>query len=143
MDKLHANAILVQDYKIALDDGRAHGVIVDLASDTSEGFGPTSLELCVMSHAGCYATIFALTAAKMRIPLKGLAVKVEAVKTDAAGTITEEAFDIAIKTDAPEDRVQRCHQLTLKCPVGIIFEKAGIKMTYNLQIEKTEGGTKA
>ena len=127
MVKLYANAQLIQDYKIALDDGRAHGLIVDLASDKSEGFGPTSLELSIMSHAGCYATIFALTAAKMRIPLKGLEVKVEAVKTDAAGTITEEKFDIVIQTDAPDDRIQRCHELTLNCPVGKIFEKAGIK----------------
>ena len=139
MVKLYANAQLIQDYKIALDDGRAHALIVDLASDKSEGFGPTSLELCVMSHAGCYATIFALTAAKMRIPLKGLEVKVEAVKTDAAGTITEEAFDIVVEADAPENRIKRCHELTLNWPVGKIFEKAGIKITYNLKrMEKNE-----
>ena len=119
MVKLYANAQLIQDYKIALDDGRAHSLIVDLASDNSEGFGPTSLELCVMSHTGCYATIFALTAAKMRIPLKGLEVKVEA--------------------DAPEDRIKRCHELTLNCPVGKIFEKAGIKIAYNLKrMDKNE-----
>jgi uncharacterized OsmC-like protein len=139
LDKLYANAQLIQDYKIALDDGRAHGLIVDLASDTDEGFGPTSLELCVMSHAGCYATIFALTAAKMRLPLKGLKVKAVAVKTDAAGTITEEMFDIVVETDAPEDRIKRCHQLTLRCPVGIIFKKAGIEVTYKLNGENVRG----
>ncbi len=100
--------------------------------------GPTSLELCVMSHAGCYATIMALIAKKMRIPLKGLTVKVEAVKTDEAGTITEETFDIDIKADAPPDRIQRLHQLTLEnCPVGIIFEKASVKISYNIKTEKT------
>ncbi len=137
LDKLYSKAQLIQDYRIALDDGRAHSYIVDLPTDTSEGFGPTSLELCVMSHAGCYVTIFALTAAKMRIPLKGLEAKIEAIKTDAAGTITEETFDILIKSDAPVDRIQRCHELTLKCPVGIIFEKAGVKLHYNIKIEKT------
>lgn len=141
MVKLYANAQLIEDYKIALDDGRAHGLIVDLATEKTEGMGPTSLELCVMSHAGCYATIFALTAAKMRISVKALKVRLEAVKTDAAGTITEEAFDIVVETDAPEDRIRRCHELTLMCPVGIIFEKAGIKMTYNLKIVKAKGET--
>ena len=97
------------------------------------------VELCVMSHAGCYATIFVLTAAKMRISLRGLAVKVVAVKTDAAGTITEENFDIVFITDASDDRIKRCHELTLNCPVGIIFEKAGIKITYNLKrMDKNE-----
>ena len=64
----------------------------------------------------------------MRIPLKGLTVKVEAVKTDEAGTITEETFDIHIKTDAPADRIQRLHELTLKnCPVDIFFKKQALK----------------
>ena len=52
--------------------------------------------------------------------------------------ITEEAFDIGIKTDAPEDRIKRCHELTLNCPVGKIFEKAGIKITYNLKRDGKE-----
>lgn len=139
MDKLIGNAQLVENYKIVLDDGRAHGLIVDLASDTSEGLGPTSLELCVMSHAGCYATIFALTAAKMRILLKALKVKVVAIKTDAAGTLTEEMFEVTVDTNAPVDRIKRCHVLTLRCPVGIIFKKAGIEMTYKLNGEFMKG----
>jgi hypothetical protein len=33
------------------------------------------------------------------------------------------------------DRVQRLHELTLKnCPVGVLFEKAGVKISYNLKI---------
>jgi uncharacterized OsmC-like protein len=139
LDKLYANAQLIQDYKIALDDGRAHGLIVDLASNDNDGLGPTSLELCVMSHAGCYATIFALTAAKMRVALKNLKVKVLAIKTDAAGTLTEESFEIEVASDAPVDRIKRCHELTLRCPVGIIFKKAGIKVSYKLNGDKMKG----
>jgi putative redox protein len=90
-----------------------------------------------MSHAGCYATIAALTAQKMRLPLKGCEVKVEATKSQEAGTITEEAFDILFKLDAPEDKVQRLHNVTLKnCPVGILFERAGVKITYKLHTQK-------
>lgn len=90
-----------------------------------------------MSHAGCYATIAALTAEKMRLTLKGCDVKVEAVKSEETGTIAEETFDILFKLDAPEDRAQRLHELTLKnCPVGKLFEKAGVKITYNLKTLK-------
>ena len=111
--------------------------MADLPTDIDEGLGPTPLELCVMSHAGCYAVICALTAKKMRLPLKGLDVKVEAVETDEAGTITEEKFDILIKVDAPEDRVQRLHELTLEnCPVGKIFEKADVKLSYDVKTAK-------
>jgi putative redox protein len=90
-----------------------------------------------MSHAGCYATIAALTAKKMRLDLRGCDVKVEAVKNPEVGTITEEVFDITFKIDAPADRIQRLHELTLKnCPVGILFEKAGTKITYTVKIQK-------
>ncbi len=103
----------------------------------STGLGATPLELCVMSHAGCYATILALVAKRMRIALKGLTVKVAALKTDEAGTITEEAFDITIKTDAQQDRIQRLHEVTLKhCPVGVLFEKARVQISYNIQVLK-------
>jgi uncharacterized OsmC-like protein len=135
--KLHAKAQLIQGFQIVLENGRTHSVIVDQPANMGTDLGPTPLELCVMSHAGCYATILALTAQKMRIPLKGLTVKVEATETDEAGTITEETFDINIKVDAPPDRIQRLHKLTLEnCPVGIIFEKAGVKINYNIKTEK-------
>jgi uncharacterized OsmC-like protein len=137
MVKMKAKAKLVEGFQIVLDDGHSHSVVVDLPPELGTGLGPTSLEVCVMSHAGCYVTICALTAKKMRLPLKGLTVEVEAVKTDEAGTITEETFDIEIKADAPEDRIQRLHELTVKnCPVDILLQKAGVKIEYNVKFVK-------
>jgi putative redox protein len=136
--KLHANAKLVKDFRIDVDDGRSHAVCLDLSrDDDGTDMGPSALELCVMSHAGCYATIFVLTAKKMRFSLKDLEVKVEAVKSEEAGTVTEEKFEIIVRIDAPEDRVQRIHKLTLQdCPVGKLFERAGVKISYDVRIEK-------
>jgi uncharacterized OsmC-like protein len=69
--------------------------------------------------------------------LKGCEVKVEATKSEETGTISEEAFDITFKLDAPQDRIQRLHELTLKnCPVGVLFEKAGVKITYTINTKK-------
>jgi putative redox protein len=135
--KINARAELIKGFQIALYDGAAHRVVVDLPPELGTGLGPTSLELCVMSHAGCYATICVYTAKKMRLPLKGLTVQVEAVETDEAGTITEENVDIHIEADAPADRIQRLHELTVKnCPVGLILEKASVKIKYNLKTSK-------
>ncbi len=137
MVKINARAQLIQGFQIALYDGYSHRVVVDLPPDLGTGLGPTSLELCVMSHAGCYATICVYTAKKMRIPLKGLTVKVEAIETDEAGTITEENFDIYIDADAPADRIQRLHELTVKnCPVGMLLQKASVKIKYNVKNAK-------
>lgn len=138
--KLYARARIIQGYEVALDNGRSHCTIADQPTQTFPGLGPTPLELCVMSHAGCYATVAAITARKMRLPLKGCDVKVEAVKSEEAGTIIEEKFDILFKLDAPKDRLQRLHEVTLKnCPVGILFEKAGVQITYKLRAQKENG----
>ena len=135
--KLCANAQLIQGFQIALGNCRSHSVIVDQPATAGTDLGATPLELCIMSHAGCYATILVLTAKKMRIDLKGLTVKVAAVKTDEAGTITEEAFDIAIKADVSQDRVQRLHEVTLaNCPVGVLFEKASVRISYTVKVSK-------
>jgi uncharacterized OsmC-like protein len=134
---MYVNAKLIEGFQILLDDNEAHSYVVDLAPKLGTGLGASSLELCVMSHAGCYVTILALVAKKMRLALKGVKVKVEAVKSDETGTVSEETFDINIKTDAPQDRVERLHKLTLEsCPVGILFEKAGVKVSYKLNVTK-------
>jgi uncharacterized OsmC-like protein len=135
--KIYANAKLIEGFQILLDDNESHSYVVDLAPDMGTGLGSSSLELCVMSHAGCYATIFLLTAKKMRLEIKGLKVKLEAIKSVETGTISEETFDINIKTDALQDRIDRAHKLTLEtCPVGILFEKAGVKATYKVTTSK-------
>lgn len=133
MTQLHSTAKLVENLRIVVDNGRAHSVCLDLPPELGTDRGPTALELGVMSYAGCIATIFALMAKKMRVPLKDLQVKMEAIKPDGAGTITEASFDIIVKADAPEDRIKRIFDLTLEnCPVGKLFEKAGAKTTYNM-----------
>jgi len=138
--KLLSTAKLVKDMQIIVNDGRCHSVCLDLPSDLGADMGPSALELCVMSYAGCFATIFALTAKKMRVSLKDLELKVEAIKSEKEGTITEANVDVKIKSDASEDRIQRIFNLTLKnCPVEKIFEKAGIKLSY--KIENTSDGT--
>ena len=137
MDVIHAKARMITDTQFALDNGRNHCLISDQPSETSEGMGPTPLELCVMSHAGCYAVTVASMARKMRIPLLGLEVKVEAEKGKETGTIAEENFDILIRADASDDRIQRMHELSLEhCTVGKLYEKAGVKLIYNVRSSK-------
>jgi putative redox protein len=134
MVKLHARAKIVQDYEIVLDNGRSHSVVVDQPDENFPGLGATPLEMCVMSHAGCYATIAALIAERMHLHLEGLEVSVDAIKTQEEGTIVEETFSITYRVNATEDQINRLHDHTLRnCPVGVLFEKAGIKTTYKLK----------
>ena len=136
--KFYANAKLVKNYRIDVDDGRGHAVCLDLEEESGgTNMGPSALELALMSFAGCYATIFMLTANKMRATIKDLEIKVEAVKSEQVGTVTEAKFDVTTKTNLAEERVHRLHELTLKgCPVGRLFDRAGVKTTYTVKIER-------
>ncbi|MBS7659778.1 MAG: OsmC family protein [Candidatus Bathyarchaeia archaeon] len=135
--KLRSWAKLVKDFKIVIDNGRFHSVCVDLPPELGTDKGPTALELCVMSYAGCFATIFALMAKKTRVAIKDLEVEVEAIKSDDVGTITEANLNIIVKTDASEETVQRLFKLTVdNCPVGKLFERANVKISYNIKKEQ-------
>jgi len=134
-DKLLSTAKLIKDFRIIVDDGRAHSICLDLQPDLGDDMGPSPLELCVMSYVGCFVTIFALTAKKMRIPIKDLEVDVEAINSEEVGTITETNFEIRVNADTSEQRLQKMARLTLEnCPVGILFKKAGVKINYTLKI---------
>lgn len=137
VETLHSTARLVKDFRITVDDGRAHSVCLDLPPELGTDMGPTALELGVMSYAGCFATIFALTARRMRMPLRRLEVKLEAVKSSETGTISKADFNITVEADAPEDRIQRAFKLTVEnCPVGKLFENGGVQTNYSLRTEK-------
>jgi hypothetical protein len=54
-------------------------------------------------------------------------VELDASKTDDDATITKTAYIFKIKTDEPIERIEKCLKHTMDtCPVGVLFEKAGI-----------------
>lgn len=134
MAKLHAKAKLIENFRIDVDDRRTHVVALDLSPPDGTDMGPSALELCLMSFVGCYATIFVLTAKKMRFSLKNLEVKADGVKSEDVGTITEANVDILVDANMPKDRIENVHELTVQnCPVGKLFERADVKIKYNLR----------
>ena len=137
MAKLHAKAKLVENFRIDVDDRRSHAVALDLVPPDGTDMGPSALDLCLMSFAGCYAAIFVLTAKKMRFSIKNLEVTVDGVKSPQVGTITDANVDVIVETDMPKDRIQRAHELTVEsCPVGKLFERANVKIKYNVRTRK-------
>jgi len=137
LNSIISKAKLIRDLRVAVDNGRAHSVCLDLPPELGTDMGPTALELGVMSFAGCFATIFSLTAKKMRIQLKDLEVELRALKSEATGTVASAKFNITVKSDAKKDRIQRIFELTREnCPVGKLFEQAGVKISYNLKHAK-------
>jgi len=135
---MKAKAVTVEGFWIVVDNGRAHSVALDLPQNLGgTNKGPTALELTVMGLAGCIATIFTLMAKKTRLPLKRIEVEVEAEKPEGAKTITSAKIKARIFTEAEEKAVERAWKLTMEnCPVGILFEKAGVKVEATYTIER-------
>ncbi len=135
MAVINSKAKLIQEFRIAVDDGRAHSVCVDLPPDMGTDRGPTALELGVMSFAGCVATIFVLMAKKTRTTISDLEVNMKAEKPEGAKTVTKADYEVVVKSGESPDKLERVFELTrANCPVGLLFEKAGVEVSYKLKV---------
>ena len=134
---IKSRAKRTEEFRITVDDGRAHSVCLDLPPEMGTDMGPTALELGVMSFSGCVATIFTLMAKKMRVPISDLDVRVKAEKPEDARTVTKADFEINVKTNESEEKINRVWKKTREnCPVGILFEQAGVQVDYKLKVMK-------
>jgi len=135
MTVMNVKARMIQDFRISVDDGRAHSVCLDLPPDLGTDRGPTALELGVMSFAGCVATIFVLMIKKLRLKMDFLEVGMKAEKPEGASTVTKVDYTLNIKSHENEERIRRAFDLMRKnCPVGLLFEEAGVEVTFQLKI---------
>jgi len=134
---INSTAKLLEEFRISVDNGRFHCVCLDLPPELGTDKGPTALELGVMSFAGCISQIFYLMSKKMRVPVSGLEVNVKAEKPDDARTVAKADIEIKVTTNESEDKINRVWQHTrANCPIGQLFEGAGIPVNYNLKIIK-------
>ncbi|RLG76888.1 MAG: OsmC family peroxiredoxin [Thermoprotei archaeon] len=132
--ELKARSILVEGSRSVIDNGRGHSIVTDLppkmgGNDT----GPTALELVVMGLAGCITTIFSIVAKKTKLEYSYAEVYVEAEKPDDAPTLTQARMKVKVGTNASRKDVEKTLRLTLQnCPVGILLEKAGVRIEVEL-----------
>ncbi len=132
-----------EGFRSVLDDGRGHEVTVDLPPDEDgTDRGPSSLELMVLSLAGCVSTIFALVARRRRLSFSSLRVELDATRPRGAATIEAVHGTFTIATAAPSEEVETALRLTLRtCPVGVLFERAGVAIDLRTVILTPHGGT--
>ncbi|HDD66595.1 MAG TPA: OsmC family peroxiredoxin [Nitrososphaeria archaeon] len=133
---MKATSIWISKFRSVLDNGRKHSVVVDLPPENNgDDMGPTALELTLMSLAGCITTIFAVVAEKRKLKYEALRLDLEAEKGEK--TIEKCKGVLTVKTDAGERDVEIVLKLTMDiCPVGALFEKAGVKPEIEIKIEK-------
>ncbi len=133
---MKATSKWIEGVKIKIDNGRGHEII----SDQPENYGggdsaPTPLDLVVMGLAGCINVLFVMMAKKMRLEFQSLETEVEADKPKGAKTIEGARAVMRVKSREDREKLQKClDQAEEICPVGVIFEKAGIKVECSLEI---------
>lgn len=132
---MKARTVWISGYRNVVDNCRGHSVVVDLpVEQKGENSGPTPLELAVMALAGCAAIIFEFVAGKQKLEFGNLAIEVEAEKGEK--TIERCKGTLRICTNASRGDVEKALKSTLEiCPVGILFEKAGVKMEWEIKTE--------
>lgn len=127
---MKSKSLLLEGYQSVIDNGRNHSIVTDLPNGAN--VGASALELTVMSLAGCISTIFKTTAEKMRLNAERVEVNMDAQK--GSDTISKVRYHVRVKSESSQEQLQKCLDLTLKnCPVGVLFEKAGVEIEGKLE----------
>lgn len=137
---MESTSRLVNGMISVVNNGRSHSVVVDLPQNQSgTDFGATALELAVMSLSGCITTIFSMIAENSNLSFQGITVHADAEKSEETGTISEVSLTAIVTSDESETKVNRIFEKTMKtCPVGILFESAGVAMDSELKVVPRE-----
>ncbi len=127
---------VAQCYQSVVDNDRHHGVVLDLpGAKGGDDLGPTALELAVMALSGCISTIWAVVATNSKVSYERLVVVVEADKPDDQPTITAARCVVTADSKESREKLQRVLDKTMStCPVGKLYEKAGIPIQVSLQV---------
>ena len=127
-------------YRSRLADGRDHEVVVDLPPfEGGTDAGTSSLELLVLSFAGCISTIFLLVAERRRLQVESLRVELEAERPKGARTITAVRGDVWIVSPSAAEDVATAVRLTVRtCPVGTLLDQAGVRVSVEPHVSARE-----
>jgi uncharacterized OsmC-like protein len=135
---MKARAVWVGKRRSVLDNGRGHSAVVDLSNEKGgENTAPSALELALMSLAGCVTTIFSGVAPRRHVSFTRIDVSLEAEQPEGAQTIANVKGVVDVYSDQSEADVRTAFDVTKQeCPVGVLFEDAGVKMDWTLNVRR-------
>jgi uncharacterized OsmC-like protein len=135
MAKLKANAKLLENTRIQLDNNQGHIVICDLPDDEGgKNAGPTPLELALMSLAGCGTIIYADVCKNSKIDPGKIEIAVEAEKMPGDPVLKGVTMKVKIDSTARKGLVEAAWRRTeANCPVLFIY-KEPVPVKVNVEI---------
>jgi uncharacterized OsmC-like protein len=125
-------------YQSVVDNGRNHGIVLDLPEGKKgDNVGPTALELAGMALAGCISTIWAVVANNSKVSYRKMVVELDLDKSDSDPTFTASRAIVKVDSEEDQEKLEKILKKTLEaCPVGRLFEQAGIETDTTLQKTK-------
>lgn len=128
-------------YQSIVDNGGHHGVVLDLPGNKGgQDVAPTALELAVMALSGCISTIWAVVAKNSGVAYRKFTVEVEAEKPEGEVTIVAARAVAHIESSESEETLERTLNKVMRtCPVGQLYEKAGINVATTIVRVPTDG----
>lgn len=119
-------------YQSVVDNGRHHELTLDLPpGQDGDDTGPTALELTGMSLAGCISTIWAKIAENSGVPYREIEVEMDIEKEK--GTIGTTEVLVRVDSNEGAGKLERVLDKTMRtCPVGRLFEEAGVDVEASL-----------
>ncbi|HZY92723.1 MAG TPA: OsmC family protein [Thermoplasmata archaeon] len=132
---MEAHALWQGKSRIELNDGRGHRVVVDLPeSEGGEDAGTSGLELALLSFAACVLTIFPLVARRRRIQIESMELDMVGHRGPRAPTIERVDGTLRLRSSATPEEAETALRLTVRtCPVGVLFERAGVPVQLRLE----------
>jgi putative redox protein len=138
MAKLKGNAKLLENTRLVADNGRGHTVICDLPeAQGGTNTGPTSLELALMSLAGCGVIIYAEVCKNSKIDPGKIEVNVEAEKIPNTPNVTGVTMKVSIASKVRKPLVEAAWRRTeASCPVMVVYkEQVPVKVEVDIKTE--------
>jgi uncharacterized OsmC-like protein len=116
-------------FQSVVDNGRQQSVVLDLPPhQDGDDRGPTALELSGMALAGCISTIWAKVAENSNVSYRKIEVEMTLDKAGGADTLTDSEAVVRVDSDEAKGKLERVLAKTMEaCPVGRLFEQAGVE----------------
>ncbi len=131
---MNARLKLVDGYTSIADNGRGHAVVLDLPKESGGAdLGMKPLEAVVASLLACIAMTAKIIGGnkQVRMGRVELSAEVERVKEKLSRVVIQGW----IESD-DEEKARRVFADTIRvCPVGFLFEKAGVVMEHKIDVK--------
>jgi putative redox protein len=131
---------LIEGMRFVVSADSEHGIILDSASEDGRALGPSPMEMVMLAAGCCSAMDLVYILGRMRQPLKGLEVSLEAERAeDDPRTFTDIKMHCRLQGDGlEEEAVERAIGLSQEkyCSVSIMLKRAGVKVSTTFEISK-------